>query len=287
MTKSRALAVLIVLAALLSWPCRISHGLPGVELSVVFPGRVLTDNLFVDVTFRFRTKSFFAPPAENGKIVSRLEFRRRTLFVDEWAPPVPTSEWKPASEYTVVRRVYIPPFIDEFDPGFAGAERPVLTTLFVPPADSGPEAGRVLSRRKIKIMPAADSPVIVRLSGWYEPEAAQGSGAPGWRWTSKEARADIDNPGRDALLVIRGETGPGAPPGQKVTVGVAGRVLEEFVPGAGAFERSYAVKKEWLGEGKNFELVIAVDKTFVPAKTASGSSDLRELGVKISLLYFR
>jgi len=287
MTKSRVLAVLVALATLLSWPCRKSHGLPGVEFSVVFPGRVLTDNLFADVTFRFRTKSSFAPPAGNGKIVSRLEFRRRALFVDEWAPPVPTSEWKPASEYTVVRRIYIPAFIDEFDPGFTGAERPVLTTLFVLPADSGPEAGRVLSRRKIKIVPASDSPVIVYLSGWYEPEAPQGSGAPGWRWTSREARADINNPGRDALLVIRGESGPDAPPGQKVIVSVAGRVLEEFVPGAGAFERSYAVKKEWLGDGRDFELVIGVDKTFVPAKTTAGSSDQRELGVKISLLYFR
>jgi hypothetical protein len=287
MTKSQALAVLVVLAIFLSSPCRKSHGLPGAEFSAAFPGRVLTDNLFTDLTLRFRTKSSFAPPAGNGKIVSRLEFRGRALFLDEWEPPVPTSEWKPGSEYMFVRRVYIPAFIDEFDAGFRGAERPVLTILLVLPTDTGPGAGRVLSRRKIKVVPATDAPVIVYSSGWYEPETVPGNIGPGWRWTSREARADIDNPGRDVLLVIRGEAGASAPPGQMVTVSVAGRVLEEFVPGEGAFERSYAVKKEWLGGGTDFELVIGVDKTFVPAKTAPGASDERELGVKITLLYFR
>lgn len=287
MTKLRALAVLIVLAALLSWPCGKQIGVRGIELAVTFSAHVLTDNLFTDVTYRVRTSSSLAPIAEDNKVVSVFAHRGRPLFRDEYEPPVPTSKWEPDKEYTFTRRIYFPAFIDEFDLGFRGTEKLDLTVGLASPSGKKGGPGLVLFRKNLRIVPAAGSPVIAYLGGWHDPELDPGDPVRRWRWTSKEARVAIDNPGRDALLVLRGSADPAAAPGQRVTISIDGRILEEFAPGGGEFERLYAVKKEWLGAGKDFELVIAVDRTFIPAKVTPGSKDERELGVRISLLYFR
>jgi hypothetical protein len=286
MTKLRALAVLVVLATLLSWPCRKELGVRGMDLSVAFSARILTDNLFTDMSYRIRTDSSFAPITENNRIVSRFVHRGRLLFRDEYEPPVPTSKWEPDKEYTFTRRIYIPAFIDEFDAKFGGAERLELTVGLASPLHETGDSGLVLFRKTLRVVPSADSPVIVYLSGWYGQETGTQDTERRWRWTSKEARTAIDNPGRDALLVLRGQAGP-ATAGQKVAISIDGKPLEEFAPGSGEFERQFIIKKEWLGDKKDFELVIEVDKTFVPAKVTSGSKDERELGIRISLLYFR
>jgi len=287
MTKLRALAVLLVLAAILSWPCRRQMGVKGIELSVTFSNRTLTDNLFADVTYRFRTTASFAPLADDNRVVSRFTRRGKLLFLDEYNPPIPTSKWEPGKEYAFTRRIYIPAFIDEFDPGFNGAETLALEVgLSSPAADPG-RAGIVLFKRSLKLVPSAGAPVIVHLDGWYPPEAWPGGGTRLWSWTSREARCAIDNPGRDSLLVIRGAVDAAAPPGQKITIGIDGRALDEFSPGPGEFERSYKIGKDRLGSRRDFILAIAVDRTFIPAKIAPGSGDTRELGVRISLLYFR
>lgn len=287
MTKLRALAVLLILAAILSWPCRRQMGVKGIELSVTFSNRVLTDNLFTEVTYRFRTTGSFAPLADDNRVVSRFTRRGKLLFLDEYNPPVPTSKWAPGKEYAFTRRIYIPDFIDEFNPAFHGAETLALEVgLNSPPAEPG-RAGVVLFKRSLRFVPSAGAPVIVHLSGWYPPEPGPGGGTQVWRWTSREARCAIDNPGRDGLLVIRGAVDAAAPPGQKITIGIDARGLDEFSPGPGEFERSYRIGKDLLGARRDFILTIAVDRTFVPAKVTPGSGDTRELGVRISLLYFR
>ncbi len=286
MTKLRALAVLVALATLLSWPCREEFGVRGMDLTVAFSVRVLTDNLFTDVTYRVRTDSSLAPITEDDKIVARFVYRGRLLVQDEYEPPVPTSKWEPNKEYTFTRRVYIPAFIDEFDPGFRGTEKLGLTVGLASPSDKTGDSGLVLLRRTVRVVPSADSPVVVYMSGWYGQETDPQDPGQRWRWTAKEARAAIDNPGHDALLILRGRAAlPAA--GQKVTISIDGKPLDEFVPGSGEFERHFTLRKEWLGNKKDFELVIRVDKTLVPAKVTPGSNDQRELGLRISLLYFR
>jgi len=285
MTKLRALAVLIALAALLSWPCREHSDVRGMDLTVAFSPRGLTDNLFTDVTYRIRTDPSFAPITEDDRVISRFIYRGRLLFQDEYQPPVPTSKWEPNREYTFSRRIYIPAFIDEFDPGFRGAEKLGLTVGLASPSDKTGDSWLVLYRKTVRVVPSTDSPVVVYLSGWYGQETDPQDPGRRWRWTSKEARVAIDNPGHDALLVLRGRADSAA--GQKVTISIDGKPLEEFAPGSGEFERHFTIRKEWLGGKKDFELAIGVDKTLVPAEVTPGSNDHRELGVRISLLYFR
>jgi len=200
---------------------------------------------------------------------------------------VPTSKWEPDREYAFTRRVYIPSFIDEFSPDFRGSESAAMSVALVFPSGAAPSSRLVVYEHALRFAPAPGTPVIVFLSGWYPPEPDPSAPGVEWRWTGKDALAAIDNPGRDALLVLRGDAGPSAPPGRKVMVSLDGRTLEEFTPGAEAFEKRYPVAKEWLADRKDFVLRIAVDRTYVPAKVAPGSTDGRELGVRISLVYFR
>jgi hypothetical protein len=286
MSKLRALAVLVVLVVLLSLPCPTAPGIRGLDLGVAFSNRVLTDNLFTDVTLRFKTTSDFAPFTEDLAVVSRYLYRGRVLAEDIFEPPVPTSKWRPDAAYALARQTYIPRFINEFDPGFKGSATVVLSIGFGAPSGTPGAAVLPVLEARLRIFPATDAPVIAYLSGWYEPETESGEPFRTWRWTGREARCAVDNPGRDALLVIRGEVDPAAP-GQKITISVAGRVVDEFTPDGNFFERRDAVKKEWLGERKDFLLDISVDKTFVPARVIPGSNDTRELGVRISLVYFR
>jgi hypothetical protein len=287
MTKPRALALLLVLAALLSWPCRKQTGLRGVEVSIGFSNRVLTDNLFTEVTYRFKTDASFAPLAEDHRVLTRLVDRGQPVVEDEFDPPVPTSKWVPGKDVTFSRRMYIPPFVDEFRPGFSGAERVELIVTLVPPSRGAQSTGLVLYDRKLRIAAAPESPVMAFLSGWHPPQAEAGNPRKFWRWTGREARVAIDNPGHDAWLVIRGAAGPGAPPGQKVTLSIDSRVLEEFEPGPGEFEKRYRIEKAWLADRQDFVLTIAVDKTFASAKETPGAADERELGIKVSLIYFK
>ncbi|HVP90831.1 MAG TPA: hypothetical protein VMS75_06395 [Terriglobales bacterium] len=287
MNKLRAVAVLLILAAFLSLPCRRQTSVRGIELAVSFSPRALSENLFTEITYRFKTTPRFAPLTEDGRVAAELVARGRKVFRDEFEPPVPTSKWEAGREYTFSRRVYIPPFIDEFSPDFRGTETAVLDVGLVFPSASGPGARIAVSEKRMRILPASDAPSVVYLSGWYPQETDPAEPGTTWRWTARTARAAIDNPGRDALLVIRGEAGASAPSGQVVTVAIDGRTLDEFAPGTAPFEKRYAVSRDRLAGRRDFVLSIGVDRTFVPARAVPGSRDERELGVRISLIYFR
>ena len=287
MNKLRALAVLLVLAALLSWPCRKQTGVRGIELAVVFSSRVLTDNLFTEMTYRFRLTPSFAPLTEDHRVVAEIAVHGRPVFRDEFGPPVPTSKWEAGREYAFTRRIYIPAFIDVFSPAFRGTETAGLSVGLVSSSARAASSRLVVYDRKLRFAPAPDFPLVVYLSGWYPPETDASDPWTSWRWTGQEARVAIDNPGRDAVLIVRGTGDSAAPPGQKVTISIEGRVLDEFRPDSADFEKRYSVSREWLGRRKDFVLVIGVDKTFIAAKTTPGPTDQKELGVRISLVYFR
>jgi len=303
MVKRRDLVFLLVLATLLFSPCRRPPGVKGLGLSVSFSDRALTDNLFTDITFRFRTGPSFAGFADSLEVFADLRHRGLRLAGDAFLPDVPATDWQPGREYTFTRRFYIPAFINEFSPDFKGYEIVELQAGLRPPGppeaapgqavQEGPPPAAAVGRplemfsRRLRVLPAPAFPAIVHLSGWYPPEPEAGNPARTVRWISAEASCIVDNPGRDGLLVIRGVTGEAAPPGQTVTVSIDGRQIGRFTPEGGRFDRSYDVPERWLDGGRDFILTIAVDKTFVPARVIPGSADERELGVGITLLYFR
>lgn len=285
--KLISLSLIIILAGLVTG-CKKKPQIEGVDLSIDFSEERLSDNLITDMRYTWTTDSDFEKISQDYIVYVHFWHGDNLLFQDDHSPSTPTSQWEPEKEYIYSRRIYIPSFIDEFDPSFKGEETLRLDIGFYSPYDRTGETKREVLSKKLKVTPPPlDTPEIIYEEGWYNIEENPQSLLKKWRWTAREARCIIDNPHRDALLVIRGGVNKEAVPEQTVIFKINDTVLDEFIPEESHFERSYNIKKEMLGDKEEFILTIAVDKTFVPSEVLPNSTDERELGVQISFIYFR
>ncbi len=271
-----------------SFACGKKTQVKGIELTVGFADKVLTDNLITEMEYDWKTTSDFPKIDKDYHIYVHFWHGSNLLFQDDHIPPVTTSKWEPAQEYKYQRRIYIPSFIDEFDPSFKGEETLKLAVGLYNPYDRTGESKREILEKRLKVLPPPpDVPEIIYESGWYDLEIDPNAALERWRWTAKEARCIIDNPHRDALMVIKGGVNKDAVPDQKVIFQLNDMVLDEFIPEEGVFEKNYNIKQEMLGDRDEFILTITADKSFVPAKIYPDSKDERELGLQISFIYFR
>jgi len=288
MTKKWAIALILIPAICFATACRKKAEVKGVELSVDFSAKQLSDNLITDITYTWKTTPEFQKISQDLCASVHFWHNNNMLFQDDYFPDVPTSQWEPGKEYKFVHRIFIPPFIDEFDPQFSGEEKLMLAVGLYSPFDrTGKVKFQVLEKKLTVIPPPPDTPEIIYEDGWHEQEVNLDAALKKWRWTSKEARCLIDNPRRDALLVIKGGVNLDALKDQKVIIRINDTVIDEFIPAVSDFDKSYDIKKEILGDKGEFYLTIATDQTFVPALLDPNSKDERELGLKISFIYFR
>jgi len=279
---------LVFVLVFVATDCKKKTPVEGVELEVAFTDEELTDNLITDVHFTWKTTEEFVELNQEYNIFVHFWHKNNLLFQDDHTPEVPTTEWEPNKEYTSSRRIYIPTFIDEFDPDFKGEETLRVSIGFFSPYDTNEKSKKVIFDEKVKVFPPPlDTPEIIFEEGWYDLEINPDSFLKQWRWTAKEARCIVDNPHRDALLVIKGGMNTSALQDQKVIFKIDDMILDEFIPKKGYFEKSYPITKDMLGDLDEFYLKIVTDKTFVPAKLIPNSTDERELGLQISFIYFR
>jgi len=287
----RRISFALLLAGLLvfvSLSCQKKAQIKGIELAVDFSEKPLTDNLITEIQYMWKTTGDFVKTSKDYTIFVHFWHGNNLLFQDDHTPSVPTSKWEPGKEYTYQRRIYIPSFIDEFDPEFKGEEMLKLVVGFYNPFDRSGESKREVLSRKLKVLPPpADVPEIIYETGWHDLEVDPGAPLKQWRWTAREARCVGDNPRRDALLVIKGAVNKDSFPDQKVIFKINDLILDEFIPDESVFEKTYNIKKEMLGDKDEFYLVITTDQTFIPAKIYPQSKDERELGLQISFIYFR
>jgi len=268
--------------------CQKKALVKGVECDVKFAEATLSDSLITDVTYTLKTGNDFQPLGSDFNIFVHFWHNTNSLLQDDFIPDVPTSKWEKGKEYTFKRRVYIPAFIDEFDPQFKGEETLRLSVGFFNPYDRTGNSEREVLSKKLKVVPPPiGTPEVIYESGWYDEEANPDSPLKKWRWTAREAKCVVDNPRRDALLVIKGGVSLDVVKDQKVIFKINDTVIDEFTEPNGLFEKTYAVKKAQLGDKDEFTLTIAVDRAWVPAKITPGSKDERELGLQISFIYFR
>lgn len=286
----RKISIVIVLMAmvLVSFHCRKKAAVKGVDLEIKFSESPLSDYLITDVQYIWKTDSEFVKVIQDYNIFVHFWHKNNLIFQDDHTPAVTTSKWEPGQEYSYSRRILIPRFIDEFDPEFEGEETLKISAGFFAPYDRTGESKREVLVTRIKVLPLPpDTPEIIYEDGWYDHEVNPEAFLKEWRWTAKEARCIVDNPHRDALLVIKGGVNLSVFDGQKVIFKINELVLDEFIPRESDFEKTYNIKKEQLGEGDEFILTFLTDKTFIPAKAIPGSADERELGIQISFIYFR
>ncbi len=282
-----ALLLTFTLCAFL-FSCKQTSEIKGIESDVSFSASELSDNLMTDMICTWKTTGDFEKMSQDLNVYVHFWHNSNMLFQADFIPEVPTSTWEPDQEYSFTQRIYIPMFIDEFDPDFKGEETLRMSVGFYSPYDRSGESKQPLLERKLKVMPPPlDTPEVIYEQGWYDRESDPESYLKQWMWTAKEARCIIDNPHRDAWLVIHGGVNMEAVPGQKIIFKINDLMLDEFVAGESYFEKSYNIKKEMLGEAEEFTLTIATDKSFSPAKIFPDSADERELGMQISFVYFR
>jgi len=288
MKRDCRLIFFVLILALIAFGCQKKAQVKGVSLSVSFSEPILSDNLITDVEYKWKIGNDFEKLNRDYNIFVHFWHNDNLLIQDDHIPEFPTSKWEKGKEYAFKRRIYIPTFIDEFDPQFKGEETLKLSVGFFSPYDRSGKSEREVLSKKLKVVPPPlGTPEIIYESGWYDLEIDPNAILKQWRWTGKEARCVVDNPHQDALLVIKGGTNLDAVKDQKVLFKINDLTLDEFITSEGLFEKSYKIKKEMLGDKDEFYLIIAVDKTFVPAKVILNSKDERELGVQISFVYFR
>jgi len=287
--KKRNIAVfLLLIAVFFSFSCRKKPQMKGIEFTVDFSDKNLSDSLITNVEYKWKTTAEFKKMSEDYSVFVHYWHKNNMLFQDDYVPDVPTSKWEPNKEYSFKHRIYIPPFIDELDPQFEGEETLKLSVGLVSPFDRTGKSNIQIFEKKLKVTPPPpDTPGMIYEAGWYIQEADPKSFLKQWRWTGKEARCLIDNPQRDALLVVKGGVNIDALKDQKVIIKINDMVLDEFIPTGGSFDKSYDIKKDMLGGENEFRLIIATDKTFIPAQVLPGSADTRELGIQVSFIYFR
>jgi hypothetical protein len=288
MWKKTTVMALILFIAGISFHCNKKSQVQGITLDVTFSEEELSDDLITDIQYQWKTAPGFMKIGQEMQVYVHFWHENNLLFQDDHIPEVPIAEWEADQEYVYSRRIYIPEFIDEFDPEFKGEETLRLSIGISSPYDRTDETQQEILKKRLKVSPPPlDTPEKIYEDGWYNLEINPDAVLGKWRWTAKEARCIIDNPKRDALLVIKGGVNLEALEDQKVIFKINDRILDEFVPEESYFEKSYDIKKEELGEGEQFFLTIATDKVFVPADIIPGSKDERELGLQISFVYFR
>jgi len=288
MIKKVSIIALIFMTALFSIQCKKKAAVAGVDVSVTFSEDKLSDNLITDITYTWKTDSKFVKMGQDFNVFVHFWHKGNLLFSDDHIPEVLTSQWEIDKEYTYSRRIHIPAFIDEFDPDFKGEETLRLSLGFFSPYDRSGKSKQEVLETKLKVYPPPlDTPEVIYEEGWFDQEINPESFLKQWKWMGETGKCIVDNPHRDALLVIKGGVNLEALKDQKVIFKINELTLDEFIPSESHFEKSYNIKKEMLGDGDEFYLTIATDKTFKPSDFAPNSSDNRELGLQISLIYFR
>ena len=288
MWRKASVVILILFMALISFQCKKKSQVYGISLDVTFSEEKLSDDLITDIQYQWKTDPGFVKIGQEMQVYVHFWHKNNLLLQDDHIPEVAITEWDANQEYVYSRRIYIPEFIDEFDPEFSGEETLRLSVGISSPYDRTDETQQEILKKKLKVYPPPlDTPEKIYEDGWYDLEINPDAFLGKWRWTAREARCIIDNPKRDALLVIKGGVNLDALEDQRVIFKINDRILDEFVPEESYFEKSYNIKKEMVGEGEQFFLTIATDKVFVPADIIPNSKDERELGLQISFIYFR
>jgi len=285
--------ILIMAAVLLLAGCGKKKETQGIELSLNLSPQPLTDCLYVNMDYTFKTGNDFKKLAKEYRVfVHFWRTNSKEMLIQDDHPPVKkTSEWVPGETMTYSRTLFIPQFLNEFDIDFEGYEEVKVTVGLYNPDPKSKEKSIILYEKKMNIQPASiNAPEIVYNEGWYELETdikSTDSYEKSWRWTAQKAVCIIENPKRTSTLIVRGGVNKAAIQDQKITLKINDTPLEEFMPETAKFAKEYVITPEMMGDKDEFSLKFETDKTFVPNKIDSNNKDNRELGIQVFFLYFR
>lgn len=242
----------------------------------------------VDVTYRFAVAPDAPAFTEDYLVfVHFLDVDRERMWDDDHDPPTPTRQWTPGSTIEYTRTMFVPKFpyvgptdieIGLYSPS-TGERLPLAGT------DSGMRAYRVASFNMS--LQTEDNVFVVFGDGWHEKEVADDGGQE-WQWLKRSGAIAFRNPNADVVLFLDVDQPVKAlDEPQRVEVRLGEAVLDTFSLPAGERElRRIQIPAAQVGSAENVQLLVTVDRTFVPASVpALRSADPRELGVRVFRVY--
>jgi hypothetical protein len=238
----------------------------------------------IEVTYRFDVAANAPPFKEDYKVfVGFVDTDQELMWTDDHDAPIPTTQWKPGQTIEYTRTVFVPvyPYIGEaaIHMGLYSTTTQKRVTL------SGQDAGQsAYTVAKLQLLPQSENVFVMLKDGWHGPETPPNDAHVEWQWTrKKQATLVFKNPKRDSEFYLDLDNPSRTfPEGQRVQVKLTDQVLDDFVLMERRQLRRMPLTAAQLGSGDTVELLIEVDKTFVPALLpGSTNRDSRELGVRV------
>jgi hypothetical protein len=240
----------------------------------------------IDITYKF----VVAPDAKFTEdlraMVHVVDADEELIFAFDHNPPIPTTQWKPGQTVEYTKTVFVPiyPYVGEATIQVGLHSTTTQKRVALSGDDAGQHAYKVA---KLQLQPQTENVFTVFKDGWHPGEIAEHNSTVEWQWTKKDATLSFKNPKKDCKFYLDLDN-PGSvlnePQEVKITLG--GEVVDDFTLQPKQPElRKIALKAAQLGAGDVAELVISVDKTYVPAVLVAGNKDPRELGVRVFHAY--
>jgi hypothetical protein len=236
----------------------------------------------IDITYKFVVAND-AQFTEDYRVLAHVvDADDELIFTFDHNPPTPTTQWKPGQTVEYTRTEFIPvyPYVGEAT--IQVGLHSVVNQKRLPLAgeDVGQHAYKVA---KLQLQPQTENVFTVYKEGWHPAEVAEHNSTIEWQWTKKDATLSFKNPKKDSTFYFQVDNPGGVfNEAQQVKISLGGQVVDEFTLKPKEPElRKIPLKAAQLGTDDVAELVISVDKTYVPAVVTSSSKDPRELGVRV------
>jgi hypothetical protein len=237
----------------------------------------------IDVTYRFEVAPDAPAFSEDYTVfVHVLDKDRTSLWGDDHQPPTPTTQWKPGSKVEYTRTMFVPKL------PYVGPAQIEMGLYSVKSGQRLPLGGENSGDRSIRVATfnmqlPANALFIVFRDGWHDAEVSGEAGVE-WQWSKKQGTLSFRNPKQDVTFIldvdqpVQAFTEP-----QKVEIRVGDSVVDSFSLTAGRRElRRMPLTAAQLGTGETVDVIVTVDKTFVPASVPQLKSlDPRELGARV------
>jgi len=219
-------------------------------------------------------------------LVHVVDADEELIFAFDHDPETPTTQWKPGQTIEYTKTVFVPiyPYVGEATIQIGLYSTATQKRAALAGDDAGQHAYKVA---KLQLQPQTENVFTVFKDGWHPGEIAEHNATVDWQWTKKDATLSFKNPKKDCVFYLDVDN-PGSVfnEPQQVSVTMAGQVVDAFTLKPKMPElRKIPLKAAQLGTGDVAELVISVDKTYIPAVLVAGSKDPRELGVRVFHAY--
>jgi len=236
----------------------------------------------IDITYKFVVANDAHFAEDYRVLVHVVDADEELIFAFDHNPPKPTSQWKPGETIEYTRTEFIPvyPYVGEAAIQIGLHSTVNQKRLPLAGQDVGQNAYKVA---RLQLQPQTENVFTVYKEGWHPAEVAEHNATVEWQWTKKNATLSFKNPKKDSLFYFSVDN-PGSVfnEPQQVTVSLGDQVVDDFTLKPKEPQlRKIPLKASQLGSDDVSEIVISVDKTYVPAVVTTSSKDPRELGVRV------